>query len=194
MPDSIETFEFDAASHTYRVNGVILPSVTQVIGWMNNYSGIPAETLAFACERGTAAHEATALDDRGLLDEESVDPEIAGYLAAWRRFRRETGFVPELIEHRVAVPGMYAGTLDRFGRIGRQYWLVDIKTATTVSRSNGPQTAAYLGALGTRDHTKRGTVQLRQDGTYRLIPHENRNDLSAFLASLTLHNWSKSND
>ena len=43
----------------------------------------------YAMDRGTAIHEATALDDKGDLDESTVDPAVKPYLDGWRLFRRE---------------------------------------------------------------------------------------------------------
>ena len=54
--------EFIESSHTYLVNGIIVPSVTQIMkGDSDNvYNGIPSHILEKAAERGTAVHKAKA--------------------------------------------------------------------------------------------------------------------------------------
>ena len=54
------TLEYDDESHTYIVDGVIVPSVTQILGvkFGNKYAGVNRSTLERAANRGTAIHEA----------------------------------------------------------------------------------------------------------------------------------------
>lgn len=69
-------------------------------------------------DRGSMVHLATAYDDRNELDEESLDPVILPYLEAWRKFRKESGFVPESIEPpMMSTAYRYAGTPDRIGEL-----------------------------------------------------------------------------
>src|SRR5262245_2178024 len=58
--------EFDPTTHTYRVDGVRYPSVTQVLERVGiiDYSYIPAPTREMALARGSAVHAWTAHDDR----------------------------------------------------------------------------------------------------------------------------------
>ncbi len=54
------TLEYDDETHTYLVDGVIVPSVTQILGvkFGNKYAGVNRSTLERAANRGTAIHEA----------------------------------------------------------------------------------------------------------------------------------------
>ena len=54
------TLEYDDESHTYIVDGVIVPSVTQILAvkFGNKYAGVNRSTLERAASRGTAIHEA----------------------------------------------------------------------------------------------------------------------------------------
>lgn len=192
--------EFDEARHEYRYAGRIVPSVTQVIGFLNDYAGVPRDALDLARERGNAVHLATALDDRDNLDEESVDPVVAPYLNAWRQLRADLGFEPELIEHRVySVTHGYAGALDRFGKFRHRpnKALIDIKATAVIMPGNGPQTAAYKAALTERAPcaVDRYTVLLCPDRSppYRLQPHRDATDLTMFVCALNLHNWRLNN-
>lgn len=182
---------FDPIAHVYKVDGRQVPNVTSVLdaAGLNEFGFVGPEVLTFARSRGQAVHAATALDDLGELDEASVDPHAAPYLTAWRRFRRETGFVPTAIEQRVYHVGhRYAGTLDREGVFPqfKSDALLDIKTGAP-SATTGPQTAAYLAARGGR--RARYAVYLQPDGRYHLHLHKDPNDLAVFLAALTIFNW-----
>lgn len=180
---------FEPVEHRYAWNGKPVPNVTNVLdaAAVNELGFVNDKVLAFTRARGQAVHAATALDDLGDLDEMSVDSYAAPYLAAWRRFRAETGFVPTAVEQRVYHKlYRYAGTLDREGVLGKEDVLLDLKTGVP-SAMTGPQTAAYLAARGGK--RKRYAVYLQRDGRYHLVAHNDPNDLAVFLAALTIFNW-----
>jgi hypothetical protein len=111
--------EFIADGHIYTdapVDGVgrVYPSVTTILkaeGFINT-----AYYDDWSRDRGSMIHLATAYDDQGELDEETLDPVIIPYLEAWRRFRKESGFIPEQIEPpMMSTVYRYAGTPDRIG-------------------------------------------------------------------------------
>jgi hypothetical protein len=179
---------FDPQEHRYYLEGRELPGVTRVLRlagyvddrWWTNFSR----------DRGSAVHLACELDDRGILDEATVDPRIAGYLDAWRRFTADTGAVWEQIEEHVMCPVYrYAGTPDRIGAVSRCVAIVDIKTGDP-GQAAKVQTAAYARAAGLT--CDRLVVQLSRDGTYRVHRFElttNRHDFAAFTAALTVLRW-----
>ena len=105
--------EFEADGHRYG-NG--LESVTTILKeeglidarWFDDWSR----------DRGSMIHLATHYDDTGELDEENLDPVIVPYLEAWRKFKRESGFVQEKIEVPMqSTTHRYAGTPDRIGEL-----------------------------------------------------------------------------
>lgn len=53
------TLEYDDESHTYLCDGLIVPSVTEVIREYlgSKYDGVPADVLAEAARKGTLLHE-----------------------------------------------------------------------------------------------------------------------------------------
>lgn len=194
MKQTAERVVFDADTHTYWLGGRRIPNVTTVIdAFAQQYAGIPEWILAPARERGTAVHKATEYDDLGTLDEDALDDSLRPYLDAWRRFRREAGFAPELTEERVfSSRYFYAGMLDRVGRM--RYWrrpdriLLDIKSGSALRTTTGMQTAAYAEALPGKPLPRFG-VELHDDGTYRLEQFTDTNDLPDYLAALRLWNW-----
>lgn len=190
--------EFEESTHTYRVDGVVTPSVTQILeaAGISDFSGVPADVLARAAARGTAVHVATWFDDQDDLDETTLDPAIGGYLAAWRKFKAENGVVVKLIEQRIYSPLGYVGTFDRL--ITMTKWgevLPDIKTGA-VSPSWAIQLAAYLkGFHGPQaPKCRRVVVQLRKDGSYNLHWFEQKDlnrDWNVFAAALSVFQFRK---
>ncbi|WP_042299090.1 hypothetical protein [Paraburkholderia kururiensis] len=195
--------EFDEPTHTYRLDGRIVPSVTRLLdsARLIDLSGIPPETLERKRLIGSAVHKACELDDLGVLDESSIAPVIEPYFSAYRKFKRETGFVPLLIEHRVAHPALgYAGTLDRTGLVLDVPEQIDLKTTSALSPAVGVQTAAYEAALysdpsydGPRN-LGRKALQLRNDGTYRLETYKDPRDFAVFAALATVYHWKEKNN
>jgi hypothetical protein len=182
---------FDEAAHRYYLDGVYLPSVTTVLAaaGLIDYSFLGDRREQYLV-RGRAVHLATQRDDEGCLVEESLDAEIPGYLQAWRSFRRDFGFIPQFIEHRVCNPRYgYAGTLDRTGviRDGSEF-ILDIKTGEAPYATRY-QVSAYSACLPHPRARLRRSVELHQDGRYRVIAYQTSSyssDLNVFLAALEL--------
>ena len=99
-----EGLVFDEATHTGKVNGESLLSVTTILRKARMtpefYNFIDPWYLA----RGTYVHLATELYDRGRLDEDTVDPEITPYLDAYKVFRGDFGARITGIETRLYHP------------------------------------------------------------------------------------------
>ena len=184
-------FEFDHIAHRYTLNGIVLPSVTTILRGLDDFSGVPARVLERARDRGTRVHSACGLDVLGVLDENTVDDEVAPYLAQFRRFLRESGFQPTLTECRVYDETLwYAGTLDLFGDLpGCMDVQIDIKSGA-IPRSVGPQTAAYSNGLYKRAGImtrKRFALKL-EGGKYSLIQLDRSDDFGAFCQELKQFN------
>jgi hypothetical protein len=179
---------FDEATHTYSVNGRRLMSVTQVLALVDDrHKGDP-----FYLQRGRFVHQACEYLDRDELDEDSVDPIIYPYLEAYKKFREETGFKPDLIECRLYHPTYaYAGTLDRIGDLNGNHVLIDLKSGAK-ARVDELQLAAYLelARANSIPVKKSFDLYLRDDGTYKLEPVENvKLLLPVFLSILTASRW-----
>lgn len=184
---------FDEASHTYRVRGALVPGVTQILRPLSSFEGIPPHVLEAKADLGRRVHFACQLDDENDLDESSVELDVEPYLVGWRKFLRETGAVVLHNEQQVVESTfMYAGTLDNVLLLNGAKWLVDKKTCFALPMAVGPQTAAYLRALGDLTVTHRGALRLRPDGTYRLDPLTRADDWAVFMSCLTLHRFKES--
>lgn len=184
---------FEECAHVYRLAGVVVPSVTQILKPLTDLSGIPRDVLEAKRDLGSRVHLACQLDDEDDLDEASVEDDVAPYLDAWRRFLRESGAVVLENERKVFEPTMrYAGTLDNVLAYDGAKWAVDKKTSIATPLATGPQTAAYLRALGDPSVTRRAAIRLRPDGTYRFEPLTGADDWACFMACLTLQRFKES--
>lgn len=181
--------DFNDDLHQYTYEGVIVPSVTQVLksaGLYPDFSVIPPNVLEWKRNLGTQVHAATELDDMDNLGD--YDQQISGYIDSWRKFKTDTGFKPVNIEQRVFHKQYrYAGTLDRTGVLDSKDVLVDIKTGEIDLVVVGPQTAAYAQACGFKG--KRYAIRLLPDGKYKLVSCTNKMDFQVFLNALNLYNW-----
>jgi hypothetical protein len=95
--DTPDVIAFDPVPHTYSVDGVRLPSVTQVLQAADiiNFDGVPQPILLAARDRGAAVHQACHYFNEDDLDVEAFAAEFPTYwpyLSAWITFRRESGF------------------------------------------------------------------------------------------------------
>jgi hypothetical protein len=187
---------FDAASHKYQLGDRVLPSVTQVLQ-ATGLADFSAPWFTADCrDRGSLMHQAIALDVEGVLDDETLDPQLRPYLDGWRRFLEESRCEVERWETPVCDPALgYAGTLDGILRVPHsdaRRLLVDIKRG--FYRSAGPQTAAYK-RLAWHFYTdqpvifERAVVELSGDGRYQFHRLNEPSDERVFIAALTVHHW-----
>ena len=81
--------EFIEATHTYIYDGIVLPSITQMmkVKFGNKYEGIPQEYLDIASARGTALHK--AVEDYEKQGIESAVYELRNYKFLKRMFNFE---------------------------------------------------------------------------------------------------------
>ncbi len=194
---------FEASSHTYTLEGRRLPSVTQVLeAALHEMAEIPEHLVKAAGEFGQHVHAACDLLDRNELDHEALDARLVPYVGAYSQFLLESRALVLASELRVHHPKLgYAGTLDRkvlfpdrAGHYKRLPSVLDLKSASVVPRSVGPQTAAYREAdraSGNQVDDIRYCLHLRADGTYRLHRLEGPTDFVIFQSCLNV--WSFKN-
>lgn len=191
---------FDEATHTYSFGGVRVPSVTQILEPLYDFSRINRAVLTAKAELGTATHRACELLDNDDLDEESPEgraalQHIAGYLDGYKLFKQRANPVVLANEQRLYHPvHRYAGTIDRSYEIDGEIWDVDIKTTASMSPIVGLQTAAYtemFRANGRETPARRGALQLFPDGKYKLHEFADPSDLSVFLSLMTVQRFTE---
>lgn len=189
--------EFNPYLHEYKDNGRIIPSVTQILNGVGliDFSGIPSRVLDIAKERGTTVHLITELLDRDELDESTIDPDLIGYVDAYRKFVEEYHIAKitaiEKLVYSDAKHLGYAGTLDRKAVLSTGLKLLyDIKTTAEKSQVHALQVTAYELADGEK-MDQLGCVYLAADGKYEFQPYDRC--VSGWLAALQLYKWKKNN-
>lgn len=181
---------FDPATHTYRIDGRPVPSVTQVLGDV-----LPGwQASEWYLERGRAVHACAAMIAKGQTF--THDPQIDGQVRALRRFFAEVKPLVLAVEQQVySTSYRYAGTLDLLTRKpgGLQLMVVDFKAS--LAPATLYQCAAY--ALAYDDGPNAGRVpvnlgcgvEIRDDGTYKMSEVWNLKQYKPqWLALLTAYN------
>jgi len=82
-------------NHIYHLDGKIVDGLTSTI----KEAGLIRDGDSWYADRGTKIHLATQYWDEGTLDEETIDPQIKGYLESWKRFRKDQDYAPVKIEY-----------------------------------------------------------------------------------------------
>lgn len=192
-------FSFDREAHAYHLDGERIPSVTEVLEPLQELDGIPRGVLEVARTRGQHVHYAVHLMIHKALVWETLDTQLVGYVQAAKRCIEENSIRVLVSEHHMCDPSLkVGGTLDVLGIMGRHTGIYDWKAVDTMSRTVGPQTAAYdqiyrrsVGGGG-RSIFKRYGVQLFADGTYKLFEYTDPRDWSWFVSALNIWHFRNS--
>ena len=168
--------EFIEAKHQYKVDGKVVPSVTEILEHITavGYGKVNPSILEEAKERGTAVHELTEAIDLGFPPE-YIDPALEGYAVAYLKFLEDYDVEWDYIEHRFYEPKMgFCGTIDRVGKIDGEDAVLDIKTTSSPSVDQKIavvcQTSAYgYAVFPDRTDFRRYALYLHKDGTYELM-------------------------
>jgi len=190
----MSTLLFYDDSHKYTVDGEEVPSVSELTRFLTRelYTDTPQYFLDQAAKRGTSVHKATeALDKFGSVE---VDDETVSFIKAYVSFMKEHEVKWDKIEwavcngHDNETP--YAGTIDRYGSLDGKAVVLDIKTTANIS---GLHKLCYTAQLNLyklavekeKPVEELWVLQLKKDGTYKLIQLEENKELAQ--ACLTMH-------
>ncbi len=197
------TASFDPGEHVYTADGVVVPSVTQVltsVGKRPDLSRVDPEVLEAKRALGTLVHEACMVIAAG----DDLDWEALGlgepYARAFKKFLVDTRMKVEHMEwHTVCeVDGIrYGMKLDIAGLLHGRPAVGEIKTTASVEKWWRLQTAAYkLGLelsfprpLVPPFEYERFVVHLKKTASYALISHDNPDDVDAWRSALKLAVW-----
>jgi hypothetical protein len=181
---------FDPEKHEYEVDGVIPPSVTQIlksVGLIDDsfYSDDSAA-------KGLEIHELTKLIDEGFLKLEKLKHHsYIGYLKAWDKFKFDFGVGLEAIEKRIYHPNYnYAGTLDRIADIKKlklKNCVIDIKTGQS-AKWHGLQLWGYAMAENTENMM---CVYIKDNGHYKIDMFEGTKERNrqTWISALNVYNF-----
>lgn len=130
------TLEFDDETHTYLADGVIVPSVTQVLKakFGDMYKGVSEAVLNRASSRGTQVHEAVENYCKTHNAELLLQDEVRGFKFLCDRYFLTplSNEVPVLLLDN-GKP-IVAGRLDLLLDAGDVFALADIKTTSTLNK------------------------------------------------------------
>lgn len=183
---------FEESTHSYTFEGRPVPSVTQVLSFLDDFEKVPPATLEAARQFGTHVHLAAALLVQGELDWDSLDDGLHGPMTGLEHFLKYSGAVVTQAEQKVYHPKLrYAGTLDAIVHWRNGLAVVDWKTGSTPPRSVGPQTAAYCAALeaATGQRIKRRYCVQLLDGDYRVKKLDDPRDWAIFQSCLNVYRY-----
>ena len=169
--------------HVYTVDGVVRPSVTQILRDMGfiDYDAVPIDCRNKGLRRGEAVHLACQfIDEEEEGDEIDIPEWLDPYVNAYKHFTTETGFKVLMCETAMYHAEMgYCGMLDRAGVFpSGQQAVLDIKTGA-VQDWVRLQTVGYSEMIRPRRYRQRCALELKPTGKYRL--HGPWTDIDDFL-------------
>jgi hypothetical protein len=197
--------QFDAAAHQYTLNGRRIPSVTQILGQVVDFSMVPPDILERKCAIGRALHEAIALDHEDDLDHDSLDAAVLPYFEAWRKFVADAGtrlWIMAAERPLASTVYGYGTTPDIWGAVNGRRAVIELKSTAAIHPSVGLQTAAQEMAItecdawpgGTDQAVDRYALQLQPSGQYRIHHFKNRGDFAVFIALRSVYGWRASHN
>lgn len=125
--------EFDKETHTYKVNGKALPSVTTITGILSSieYKDIDQEILKRAAEKGSAVHK--AIEDFTLWGDYELDIQYEPYMEQFKKALEKEKFETIKAEF-MLTDGEICGTLDNMSKLGEDIIIIDYKTTSTIHK------------------------------------------------------------
>jgi len=192
----MEELSFDEPTHTYKLHGIEIPSVTQVMKPLNEsyYGGIDTGVLEKAAARGTAVHN--AIENFLKFGIDDIESEYYGYYRAFKSFMFD--FKPDIIGsenriyHRVH---RYAGTSDLALGIKDKILCVDVKTSSSIVKMlTRVQLEAYSRAFSSHkaEFAGKAVLHLKKSGQYSFDDYYEPMDKEAwevFCSLLTVRNY-----
>lgn len=161
------TLEFIEETHTYIYDGVILPSITQILKtkFGKKYNGISKEILNKASQRGTEVHK--AIEDYETKGSETEHKELRNYKFLKKQFKFEC------LQNEIPVvlfkddKPIAAGRIDLVLKEGNNVGIGDIKRTSNfdkeyVAYQTNLYRLGYQQSYGTKISFLRG-VHLRND-------------------------------
>jgi hypothetical protein len=175
--------EYIDEAHLYLLDGVIIPSVTQLLEkvFPDKYKGIPKEILERKANYGSKVHSMieriekgreTGLDDEIVIDIDSVSMAIAydEYLELRTNNNIEVVSQEEIVHYK----NLYAGRYDMIAKVNGELSLVDIKTTAKLDKEYlSWQLSLYELAIG-KKFDKLYCIWLPKNNSGKLVEIERK--------------------
>ena len=128
------TLEYFDETHTYLYDGIMLPSVSQILGtkFRNEYASVPPAVLNNAAQRGTAVHKAIENYNNSGYDDGSEA------VRNFKLLQKQYGF--EVLDSELPIVlfkddiPIACGRLDMTMLMDGQTGIADIKTVSTLNK------------------------------------------------------------
>ena len=181
---SFPELKFREVDHTYWLNGVYCPGVSQIMKPLSDsvYRTVDPVALNYAANRGSAVHEAVEnFHKYGIKD---CVPEYEAYFNAYIEWYK--AFRAEVIANEIQLYNRtyrYAGTADILARIKGELWLIDMKTTSTLNHMlTSVQLVAYNAALASHGikTDRKGILLLKKDGKFVFDEAQKKDDDEAW--------------
>lgn len=138
----MSVLEFNENTHTYKIDNVVLPSVTQIIGEImpNKYTNVNKRVLNEKAKFGTIGHK--IIEDLDVTDIENVKNHVRSIenksleicIREYLRLVRKHNIKPIAHELSVHYGYIYAGTLDMTADVNDKLSLIDIKFTSALDK------------------------------------------------------------
>ena len=139
--------EFVEKTHTYLYDGVVIPSVSEIVKWYfgDMYKDVPEDILKRSAEYGTNVHEAI----EEYIETGAIRDEYFGQVLNYISMEEVNLIDIESTEKIICYEGKYAGRYDLLGTVEGRPALLDIKTTYKVNEEHLKlQLGLYRLALG----------------------------------------------
>lgn len=127
------TLEYDDDTHTYIVDGLIKPSVTQILSMkFNDFDNVPQYIIERAGEKGTAMHEAIERFEKTGTADTSTELRNYKFLKKYYRWTNIENELPIIYEENGEV--LFAGRLDQIIEIDGKLGINDFKRVSAPNK------------------------------------------------------------
>ena len=128
------TLEYFDDTHTYLYDGLMLPSVTQILGvkYRNDYASVPPAVLNNAAQRGTAVHK--AIENFNVSDYDDGSEAVRNF----KFLQKQYGF--EVLDSELPIVifkddfPIACGRLDMTMQMNGETGIADIKTVSSLNK------------------------------------------------------------
>ena len=129
--------EFIENGHIYLVDGVITPSVSEILNFIfpDKYSNVPKKILNSKAEYGSRVHEAIeCLEEGKTLPSLNYLQEVS--IEQWEKLKTENKIEVIEQEKMVNYGNHYCGRFDMIANVNGAYSLCDIKTTAKLDKES----------------------------------------------------------
>lgn len=178
--------EFEEDGHIYKVDGKIRPGVNEVITGAGLIA--PFRGPAKYGRRGKDVHLICQFYDENRLGK--VKPEHQGYLDSYIKFLDlYHPFYYQIEQIQYSEKYDYCGTPDRLGFMGKQAFILDLKSGVP-TKTDGVALYGYQLLQIKPEKYKLYDLYLKKDGSMPKLVEQNKSiDRNVFLAALSINSW-----